>query len=83
MVYVFALSICSRVFQRVLRDRVRDCGQMNASESKWQQSSRDGWRDPAIATAVCWLHRTTANAVVTCVSTRAASQSAKAKGLAG
>ena len=29
MVYVFALSICSRVFQRVLRDRVRASQMVN------------------------------------------------------
>ena len=31
-------------------------------------SSRGVWRDPATATASCWLQRTTANAVEPCVS---------------
>ena len=59
---------CSRPLRgTTLRGRVRDRVR-KASESRWQQSSRDGWRDPATATASCWLQRTTANAFETRVA---------------
>ena len=47
-----------------VRDRVRSASERASGST----SSRDAWRDPATASASCWLQRTNINAVVTFVA---------------
>ena len=68
-VYVFArLFRCSRPCAGAAR-RVRDRVSQPV-RAMWQQKLARVWRDPATATASCWLQRTNANAVVTRVVAR-------------
>ena len=68
-VYMFArLFSRSRPLLGNFAAPARPREQMPVVRASGSTSSRGVWRDPATATASCWLQRTTANAVEPCVS---------------